>query len=104
MAASAWAFSRRQFTPSAQQISPSHSVCNFGGLGLAHEAAELALKSLFTEFDVTCVFATTDRQNLRSAKLLTRLGFTRVQPASYPHGNVLISDDVYQLSRDDVLA
>jgi [ribosomal protein S5]-alanine N-acetyltransferase len=73
---------------------------SFWGLGLAREASVLALRNLFTEFGVTTVFATTDRQNIRSVGLLTRLGFTRVQPASYPHGNVLASDYVFQLDKN----
>jgi ribosomal-protein-alanine N-acetyltransferase len=48
---------------------------SFWGLGLAREASILALHTLFTEFGVTSVFAATDQQNLRSIKLLTRLGF-----------------------------
>jgi [ribosomal protein S5]-alanine N-acetyltransferase len=72
---------------------------SFWGLGLAREASILALHSLFTEFGVTSVFATTDQRNIRSAGLLTRLGFVRVQPSSCPHCNVLVSDHVYQLNR-----
>ncbi|HUF61579.1 MAG TPA: GNAT family N-acetyltransferase [Verrucomicrobiales bacterium] len=73
---------------------------SFWGLGLAREASVLALHTLFTEFGVTTVFATTDQQNVRSIGLLARLGFVRVQPASYPDGQVLVSDYVFQLDKN----
>jgi ribosomal-protein-alanine N-acetyltransferase len=73
---------------------------SFWGLGLAREASILALNTLFAEFGVNSVFATTDERNLRSSGLLTRLGFAKIQPASYPHGNVLTSDDVFQLDKN----
>jgi len=72
---------------------------SFWGLGLARDASFLALHTLFAEFGVISVFATTDQRNVRSAGLLTRLGFARVQPSSYPHGNVLVSDHVFQLDK-----
>lgn len=72
----------------------------FWGLGLAKEASVLALHTLFAKYGVASVFATADRRNLRSSGLLASLGFVRVQPASYPHGNVLDSDDVFQLEKD----
>lgn len=50
----------------------------FWGLGLAHEASITALSSLFAEFNVSSVFATVDRRNIRSSALLDRLGFHRV--------------------------
>ena len=71
----------------------------FWGLGLAREASVLALNALFTEFGVTSVFTTTDQRNLRASGLITRLGFTRIGPASYPHGNVLSSDHAFQLDK-----
>jgi len=67
----------------------------FWGLGLAREASFLALSTLFGEFGVISVFATADRRNLRSSGLLRRLGFVQIQAASYPHGNVSASDDVF---------
>lgn len=70
---------------------------SFWGLGLAREASVATLRMLFAEFGVTSVFATADRRNLRSSALLTRLGFVRVEPASYPHGDVLDSDDLFRL-------
>jgi RimJ/RimL family protein N-acetyltransferase len=73
---------------------------SFWGLGLARDASLLALHTLFAEFGVASVFATTDQRNVRSAALLTRLGFVRVQPSSYPHGNVLVSDYVFQLDKN----
>jgi RimJ/RimL family protein N-acetyltransferase len=69
----------------------------FWGLGLAHEASIIALCSLFNEFRVSSVLATTDRRNLRSVALLLRLGFQRVPPLSYPHGTPKYSDDVFEL-------
>ena len=72
----------------------------FWGLGLAREASLLALHSLFAEHGVTQVFATTDRKNVRSSTLLNRLGFVKIQPASYPHGRVLPSDYIFQLKRN----
>jgi ribosomal-protein-alanine N-acetyltransferase len=72
----------------------------FWGLGLAREASVLVLHALFTEFGVTSVFATTDQRNLRSSGLLARLGFAKVQPSSYPHGNVMASDYVFQLNKN----
>ncbi len=65
---------------------------SFWGLGLARAAAVLALHTLFDDLGVVSVFATTDQQNVRSSGLLTRLGFIRVPPASYPHGKVSFSD------------
>ena len=73
---------------------------SFWGLGLAREASVLVLHTLFAEFGVVSVFATADQRNLRSSGLLTRLGFARVQPAAYPHGNVLVSDHVFQLDKN----
>jgi RimJ/RimL family protein N-acetyltransferase len=69
----------------------------FWGLGLAQEACLAALAELFTCFDVTSVFATVDKRNLRSSSLLLRLGFQRVPVSAYPHGMVEDLDDVYQL-------
>ena len=71
----------------------------FWGLGLAREASVLALNALFTDFGAASVFATTDQRNLRASGLLTRLGFARIQPASYPHGNLLSSDHAFQLDK-----
>jgi len=71
----------------------------FWGLGLAREASVLVLRALFAEFGVTSVFATTDQRNLRASGLLTRLCFARIQPASYPHGNLLSSDHAFQLDK-----
>ena len=71
----------------------------FWGLGLAREASEMALSLLFGEFQVPAVFATVDKRNIRSTGLLTRLGFERIPPAAYPHGEVLTEDDVFRLKR-----
>jgi len=72
----------------------------FWGLGLAREASVLVLRALFTEFGVTSVFATTDQRNFRASGLLTRLGFARIQSTSYPHGDVLSSDQAFQLDKN----
>lgn len=72
------------------------------GLGLAREASIAMLASLFTNLGVTAVFATVDRRNLRSSGLLVRLGFRRVPSASYPHGPIQDSDDVFQLDHPPV--
>jgi ribosomal-protein-alanine N-acetyltransferase len=72
---------------------------SFWGLGLAGEASVPALRILLAEFEVTSVFATADRRNLRSARLLARLGFVRIPPALYPHGNVLDSDHAFRLDK-----
>lgn len=69
------------------------------GLGLAREASIAALSLLFTHVGVTSVFASVDRRNLRSTGLLLRLGFQRVTAASYPHGTIEDSDDVFRLNR-----
>ena len=73
---------------------------SFWGLGLARAASVLALQALFDGYGVVSVFATTDQRNLRSSGLLTRLGFVRVPPSSYPHGEVSVSDYVFQLDKD----
>jgi [ribosomal protein S5]-alanine N-acetyltransferase len=71
----------------------------FWGLGLARAASGAALSYLFTHFNVTSVFATVDRRNLRSSALLLRLGFQRISIASYPHGATEDSDDVFRLDQ-----
>lgn len=71
----------------------------FWGLGLAREASVPALRMLFAELGITSVFATVDRRNLRSSALLAHLGFVRVEPALYPHGEVLDSDDAFRLAK-----
>jgi RimJ/RimL family protein N-acetyltransferase len=72
----------------------------FWGLGLAQEASVPVLRALFSEFGVTFVFATADRRNLRSARLLGRLGFVRIPLALYPHRGAEESDDVFQLAKE----
>jgi len=75
----------------------------FWGLGLAREASVPALRMLFAELGITCVFATADRQNLRSSALLVHLGFVKVEPAFYPHGDVLDSDDAFRLAKSQIV-
>lgn len=72
--------------------------------GLAYEASVSALKMLFGNHEATATFAKVDRRNVRSIALLRRLGFHQIEPAAYPHGDVLPSDDVFQticFDRDD---
>src|SRR5262249_17345896 len=73
---------------------------DFWGKGLAREASRLVLFTLFADFGVVSVFATTDQRNARSVRLLTSLGFTRVQPDLYSHGKVSASDDVFRLNKN----
>jgi ribosomal-protein-alanine N-acetyltransferase len=77
---------------------------SFWGLGLAKEASVAALRTLFSELEVTSVFATVDKRNLRSSGLLARLGFLGVQPISYPHGKVSDFDRVFRLERNLIAA
>jgi len=73
---------------------------SFWGLGLAGEASVPVLRMLFAEFEVGSVYATADRRNVRSARLLIRLGFVGIPPSLYPHGGVEESDDVFQLAKE----
>jgi RimJ/RimL family protein N-acetyltransferase len=69
----------------------------YWGQGVAYEACSAALPRLAGEFGVTAVFATVDPKNSRSVRLLERLGFGEVAPASYPHGAVEPADRVFAL-------
>jgi RimJ/RimL family protein N-acetyltransferase len=70
----------------------------YWGQGVAYEACGAALPHLASEFGVRAVFATVDPRNSRSVRLLERLGFGEVAPASYPHGTVEPDDRVFALS------
>jgi RimJ/RimL family protein N-acetyltransferase len=62
------------------------------GRGLAHEAAQAMVSELIDYHDVTRFFATAARDNLRSIRLLKRLGFSRVEPALYAERQVAPGD------------
>jgi len=68
------------------------------GRGVAFEACQAALPYLVQELGVTALFATVDPQNVRSIRLLMRLGFREVAPAHYPHGQVETNDRVFSLT------
>lgn len=44
------------------------------------------------------LFATVDPANLRSIRLLSRLNFSEIAPADYPHGDPEPDDRVFSLS------
>jgi RimJ/RimL family protein N-acetyltransferase len=69
------------------------------GRGVAFEACQAALPYLVKEIGVTALFATVDPQNVRSIRLLMRLGFGEIAPAQYPHGQVEPNDRVFSLSK-----
>lgn len=69
----------------------------FWGRGLAFEACTTVLAEMRGDFSSQTLFATVDRLNARSVALLARLGFHRIESQEYPHGDVLASDDVFQL-------
>ena len=68
------------------------------GRGIAFEACRAAVPCLSDEHNVTTLFATADRRNARSVRLLTRLGFDEVTPADYPHGAVDVGDRVFRMA------
>ena len=67
------------------------------GRGVAFEACSAVLPYLGRDFAVRELFATVDRRNLRSIRLLQRLGFLGVQSLRYPHGEVAPDDRVFML-------
>jgi RimJ/RimL family protein N-acetyltransferase len=70
----------------------------YWGRGLAYEACQAALPYLAHDRGVTALFATVDPNNSRSMRLLVRLGFSEVEAAQYPHGEVEPNDRVFSLS------
>lgn len=70
----------------------------FWGRGIAFEACRAALSYIQRELRVSALFATVDPANLRSIRLLLRLGFTEIAPADYPHGDPEPNDRVFSLS------
>lgn len=71
---------------------------SYWGRGLAHEAALCALRTLFTDYAISSVFAMADKRNVRSISLLTRLGYQHVERVNHPHRAVLPSDHLFQLN------
>lgn len=69
----------------------------YWGSGVAFEACQAALPWLARHGGVLALFATVDPKNDRSIRLLARLGFSEVAPASYPHGEVEADDRVFFL-------
>jgi ribosomal-protein-alanine N-acetyltransferase len=65
------------------------------GRGVAFEACSAVLPYLGRDFAVRELFATVDPRNVRSVRLLQRLGFLGVQSVRYPHGEVAPSDRVF---------
>jgi RimJ/RimL family protein N-acetyltransferase len=59
----------------------------YWGRGLARRAVEAMIGELAGRYDVRSLFAVHKRENLRSAHLLGRLGFSLAPPEQYaPHG------------------
>lgn len=67
------------------------------GRGMALEACRAALPVLASEFTMHALFATADARNARSIRLLERLGFREIAPASYPHGTTEPGDAVFRV-------
>jgi len=72
----------------------------FWGRGIAAEACVAAIDFLETELAVRSLYATVSAGNLRSVRLLARLGFGEVDAACYPHGKVIEGDRVFCLALD----
>lgn len=68
----------------------------FWGRGLAFDAASAVIRLLKSEHGVHSLYATADRHNSRSIRLLERLGFQRIDRSDYPHGQAPESDDVFR--------
>jgi RimJ/RimL family protein N-acetyltransferase len=64
----------------------------YWGCGYAQAAMEAMLGGLATEYSVRSVFATADKSNTRSRRLLDKLGFVMSDPDCYPYGKVLPND------------
>jgi ribosomal-protein-alanine N-acetyltransferase len=67
----------------------------FWGRGLAFDAASAVISVLQSEYGVHSLYATADRRNTRTIRLLERLGFQCIDRADYPHGEAPESDDVF---------
>jgi RimJ/RimL family protein N-acetyltransferase len=73
-------------------LSPEH-----WGRGIAFEACRATLPFFERELRVSALYATVDPRNVRSIRLLARLGFGEVTPAQYPHGATEPGDRVFSL-------
>jgi RimJ/RimL family protein N-acetyltransferase len=69
----------------------------YWGLGVAFAACRAGIALLASGFDVTALYATVDPRNVRSLRLLARLGFGEIAAAAYPHGSVEPGDRVFLL-------
>jgi ribosomal-protein-alanine N-acetyltransferase len=69
----------------------------YWGRGVAFEACQAVLPCLQRDFAVRALYATVDRRNARSIRLLERLGFVEIQSMRYPHGEVEADDRVFSL-------
>ncbi len=70
----------------------------FWGRGIGFEACRAALSYIERDLRVIALFATVDPANLRSIRLLSRLNFSEIAPADYPHGDPEPDDRVFSLS------
>jgi [ribosomal protein S5]-alanine N-acetyltransferase len=70
----------------------------YWGRGIAFEACRAVLPCLSRDFGVRALYATVDPKNLRSVRLLQRLGFVGVQSTRYPHGELAPDDRVFMFS------
>lgn len=70
----------------------------FWGRGLGFDSASAVICALHDDFAVKVLYATPDRRNERSIKLLNRLGFLRIDRSEYPQGEAPESDDVFRLN------
>jgi ribosomal-protein-alanine N-acetyltransferase len=71
----------------------------YWGRGLAFEACQAVLPCLARDFKVRALYATVDPRNVRSIRLLQRLGFLEVPGERYPNGEVAPGDLAFFLSR-----
>jgi RimJ/RimL family protein N-acetyltransferase len=69
----------------------------YWGRGVAFEACQAVLPCLRRDFAVRALYATVDRRNARSIRLLDRLGFLEIPSGRYPHGEVEPDDRVFSL-------
>ena len=67
----------------------------FWGRGWDTRATLAMLQELADTYAVERAFATVDRRNLRSIKLLARLGFSSVDPQRHPHDRVAEGDRLF---------
>lgn len=70
----------------------------YWGRGVAFEACQAVLPCLGRDFEVRALYATVDPRNLRSIRLLQRLGFHEVPGEHYPNGEVAPGDLAFLLA------